>query len=91
MDRCSPITLDDLLEFPAGWTAGEGAGDPNLSADGRRIIYGYQGHIWLLEVDHAEPERLTEGHSSRWTPAGDDGVRPRELAGSVPRRWRSRS
>jgi dipeptidyl aminopeptidase/acylaminoacyl peptidase len=61
-----PVSLDDVL---ASW---EGASEPDLSADGRRIVYADEGSVWLIDLPGAESRRLTEGETPRWSPMGDE-------------------
>ena len=50
MNSPRPMTLDDVLTFPplSAWQAG--AIDPDLSPDGRQVVYAHQGCLWLVDA-----------------------------------------
>ena len=69
-----PMTLVDFLTVPR-------ITDPQLSPDGRQIIYVRQdanwsenrriGHVWLINVDGSGQVQMTSGNgeqSPRWSP-----------------------
>jgi dipeptidyl aminopeptidase/acylaminoacyl peptidase len=72
------MTLVDILNVP-------GVSDPQLSPDGRQVLYVLSeadwkankrtGHIWRVNVDGSATSRLTEGadgeSSPRWSPDGN--------------------
>ncbi len=73
-----PMSLVDLLEVPQ-------LSDPQLSADGRQLLFVLNqadweanrriGHIYRLQIGESEPVQMTQGSSSesspRWSPGGD--------------------
>ena len=70
------MTIVDLIEVPS-------LGDPQLSPDGRQILFvrseadwednRTRGHIWRVDADGTDPMQLTRGDgesSPRWSPDG---------------------
>jgi dipeptidyl aminopeptidase/acylaminoacyl peptidase len=72
--RPDRLTLDLYLEW-------EGVADPQVSPDGRQIIYTrrwvdkmndrWQSSLWIMNADGSRNRFLTEGSAARWSPAGD--------------------
>jgi dipeptidyl aminopeptidase/acylaminoacyl peptidase len=67
MAERSPLTLDDIVDF--SW---QGASDPDLSADGRHVVYTHEGALWLVETAGGKPHRLTEGARPQGSPVTND-------------------
>jgi dipeptidyl aminopeptidase/acylaminoacyl peptidase len=62
-----PLTLENVIRF--SW---QGASDPDLTADGRHVIYADEGMLWSVATAGGEPQRLTEGAGPRCSPVGDE-------------------
>jgi dipeptidyl aminopeptidase/acylaminoacyl peptidase len=68
------LTLDLYWEY-------ESVSDPQLSPDGRRIIYTRQSFdrlndrrqsaLWIMNADGSKNRFLSEGSQARWSPSGD--------------------
>jgi dipeptidyl aminopeptidase/acylaminoacyl peptidase len=79
------LTLDLYLEW-------EGVADPQVSPDGRQIIYTrrwvdkmndrWESSLWIMDADGKRNRFLTEGSSARWSP---DGTRIAFLREGEPR------
>src|SRR5438132_8417762 len=67
MAEKSALTLDNVINFPWG-----GASNPDLSADGRQVIYADAGALWLVDTAGGQPQRVTQGAQPRWSPVGDE-------------------
>ncbi|MGH7505622.1 MAG: prolyl oligopeptidase family serine peptidase, partial [Longimicrobiales bacterium] len=78
------LTLDDYLNW-------ESVGDPQLSPDGRQIVYtrgwvdklndSRESSLHIMNVDGSRPRGLLDGSSPRWSP---DGTRIAYLAEGEP-------
>jgi dipeptidyl aminopeptidase/acylaminoacyl peptidase len=72
--RPDRLTLDLYLEW-------EGVADPQVSPDGRQIIYTrrwvdkmndrWESSLWIMDVNGGRNRFLTDGSSARWSPTGD--------------------
>jgi dipeptidyl aminopeptidase/acylaminoacyl peptidase len=72
--RSDRLTLDLYLEW-------EGVADPQISPDGRQIIYTrrwvdklndrWESSLWIMDANGARNRFLTDGSSARWSPTGD--------------------
>jgi dipeptidyl aminopeptidase/acylaminoacyl peptidase len=79
------LTLRDYLEL-------EDAQDPQLSPDGRRVIYTrrsidkvndrWENALWMIDLDGSKHRFLVQGGSARWSP---DGSRIAYVAAGEPR------
>jgi dipeptidyl aminopeptidase/acylaminoacyl peptidase len=79
------LTLDLYLEW-------EGVADPQVSPDGRQIIYTrrwvdkmndrWESSLWIMDADGKRNRFLTDGSSARWSP---DGTRIAFLREGEPR------
>ncbi|MFQ5679419.1 MAG: prolyl oligopeptidase family serine peptidase [Gemmatimonadota bacterium] len=68
------LTLDRYMDL-------EGVGDPRISPDGSRIVYGREwidpmtdsrkSSLWIMNADGSRSRYLTDGTSPRWSPSGD--------------------
>jgi dipeptidyl aminopeptidase/acylaminoacyl peptidase len=83
--RSDRLTLDLYLEW-------EGVADPQVSPDGRQIIYTrrwvdkmndrWESSLWIMNADGGRNRFLTDGASARWSP---DGTRIAFLHQGEPR------
>jgi dipeptidyl aminopeptidase/acylaminoacyl peptidase len=83
--RADRLTLDLYLEW-------EGVADPQVSPDGRQIIYTrrwvdkmndrWESSLWIMNADGGRNRFLTDGASARWSP---DGTRIAFLHQGEPR------
>ncbi|HET7039010.1 MAG TPA: S9 family peptidase [Gemmatimonadales bacterium] len=79
------LSLDLYLEW-------EGVADPQVSPDGRQIIYTrrwvdrmndrWESSLWIMDADGKRNRFLTDGSSARWSP---DGTRIAFLRDGEPR------
>src|SRR5689334_15108447 len=83
MEQPRTLTLDDVVAFLAS-PGKAGIDRPDLSPDGRTVLYGWDGSVWSVDAEGAEPARLTEGSHPRWAP---DGRALAFLRGEVPQAW----
>ncbi len=83
--RTDRLTLDLYLEW-------EGVRDPQISPDGRQIIYArrwvdkvndrWQSSVWIMNADGSRNRFLIDGSSPRWSP---DGTRIAYVAQGEPK------
>jgi len=83
--RNDRLSLTDYLDW-------ESAGDPQLSPDGRQIVYtrgwidklndSRESSLHIMNVDGTRPRALLDGSSARWSP---DGTRIAFTASGEPR------
>jgi len=83
--RNDRLSLTDYLDW-------ESAGDPQLSPDGRQVVYtrgwidklndSRESSLHIMNVDGTRPRALLDGSSARWSP---DGTRIAFTASGEPR------
>lgn len=60
---CADVTIDQILKYQA-------AGSPEISPDGRRVVYVSGGEIRQVVVSSGETTVLGKGAGPRWSPDG---------------------